>query len=252
MDVTNKNDYHISFFKPTTPQARRNRNMVLAFVVVWAVAIFGFQILLRVIEKPTKEPALVSFENAWDHVKADDACLSELRDFSASALSVLGKVAIATEDRQVLQNAVSWAAYNMADSVQQVSFKAQVAEFEEIASNISSLDDEAYLAAKVALMDSASAIIGLSVTEDIRAHILPLELKAAAMDSFSDEDKAAIEALMPKYLVHYRSFLTDSTFLGFPFHYFYTAVFLLILFVGLCWLYCKLIDRMNAKLNIVD
>ena len=44
--------YHISFFKPTTERARANRNMVLWLVTVWFVAIFGFQILLKILEKP--------------------------------------------------------------------------------------------------------------------------------------------------------------------------------------------------------
>lgn len=41
------NDYRISFFKPTTPQARTNRNMVVWLVLIWFIAIFGFQTMLR-------------------------------------------------------------------------------------------------------------------------------------------------------------------------------------------------------------
>ncbi|MBT3244179.1 MAG: hypothetical protein HN352_13605 [Bacteroidetes bacterium] len=31
-------DYRISFFKPTTDSARRNRNMIIQLVIVWVVA----------------------------------------------------------------------------------------------------------------------------------------------------------------------------------------------------------------------
>jgi hypothetical protein len=55
-------DYHISFFKPTTPQAVANRNMVVWLVVIWFFAIFGFQILLKVVEKPTPEQSYLTFE----------------------------------------------------------------------------------------------------------------------------------------------------------------------------------------------
>ena len=63
------NGYHISFFKPTTPQALANRNMVLWLVSIWVIAIFGFQILLRILEKPTPEPAYVSFQTVWANVE---------------------------------------------------------------------------------------------------------------------------------------------------------------------------------------
>ncbi len=37
MDNDSK-DYHINLIKPTTDSARRNRNMILQLVIVWAVA----------------------------------------------------------------------------------------------------------------------------------------------------------------------------------------------------------------------
>ncbi len=42
-----QNQYHFSFFKPTTESARHNRNMILQLVLIWTVAIFGFQVLLH-------------------------------------------------------------------------------------------------------------------------------------------------------------------------------------------------------------
>ena len=62
------NDYHISFFKPTTKIARLNRDIVVFLVVIWTIAIFGFQIALKVFEKPSPEPAYLDFEQVWDQV----------------------------------------------------------------------------------------------------------------------------------------------------------------------------------------
>ena len=87
---------------------------------------------------------------------------------------------------------------------------------------------------------------------DVRAKILPLELTSKGMDALQDETIKYLPAIMQKYLVHNQSVLTDFKFLGFPFHYFYTAVFLLILFIGLCLVYCVRIDSLNAKLNLID
>ena len=62
----------------------------------------------------------------------------------------------------------------------------------------------------------------------------------------------ALPGAMEKYLIHNRSFLTDSSFLGFPLHYFYTAQFLLILFIVLCLIYAKAVDKKNTRLGIEE
>ena len=84
------------------------------------------------------------------------------------------------------------------------------------------------------------------------ARILPLELRTSGVDIFTDKNRAIVETCMPFYMTHNRSVLTDTTFLGFPFHYLYTAVFLLILFIGLCWVYCYKVDKYNENLGIVE
>ena len=70
--------------------------------------------------------------------------------------------------------------------------------------------------------------------------------------SLSSEEKEKLPQIMNKYLIHNRSVLTDTTFIGFPFHYFYTAVFLLILFVGLCYIYAKKVESLNLQFGIED
>ena len=88
----NNNDYHISFFKPTTERARFNRNIVILLVCIWVVAIFGFQILLRIMQKPTPEEAYVQFENIWDNVKNGEASENDYQVLAQTSLSVLGKI----------------------------------------------------------------------------------------------------------------------------------------------------------------
>jgi putative solute:sodium symporter small subunit len=43
------------------------------------------------------------------------------------------------------------------------------------------------------------------------------------------------------------SFLTEAQFMGFPFHYWYSSQFLIALFIGLCYIYCKFIDKLESE-----
>lgn len=246
-----QNDYHFSFFKPTTDSARRNRNLVVQFVLIWAVAIFGFQILLKILEKPTPEPAYTLFETSWENFESGKFEVTDLQNISQSALSVLGKVAIDPGDRMALDNAVSWLAYQIADSTKKNDLVVAVKEFEEIAAAITDISDEAYLKKKNSLILVFSNLFDLSPM-DVRGKIAPLEVKSSFMESFDADSRDLFVEAMGLYLIHNRSVLTDVKFLGFPFHYFYSAVFLLILFIGLCWLYCIRTDMFNKKYGIEE
>ncbi|MGC9344709.1 MAG: hypothetical protein ACP5E3_18525 [Bacteroidales bacterium] len=101
--------YNISFFKPTTPRARHNRNMVIWLVSIWFIAIFGFQILLKVLEKPVPQPAYLSFQQSWNTILTGESTDQDFRDFAKSCLSVLGKIDIAPEAKASLDDALSWA-----------------------------------------------------------------------------------------------------------------------------------------------
>lgn len=250
MDKTS-DEYHISFFKPTTPQATANRNMVLWLVLIWFFAIFGFHTLLWIIEKPTPEPAYTAFQNVWDEVKSQKADQTQLQKFGQSTLSVLGKVAITPADRAILDNALSNTVYQLSDEAAKTGLVEKVKDFEALKNGIEDISDQDYIKSKKAISAELSPLLKLSAL-DIRSKILPLELTSGNMDNLTAETKENLPGIMKKYLVHNQSFLTDFKFLGFPFHYFYTAVFLLILFVGLCWLYCVKTDSLNAKLNVID
>ena len=246
-----QNDYHISFFKPTTSSAKRNRNMVLQLVTIWVVAIFGFQILLKILEKPTPEPAYTLFESSWGNFESGSFEITDLQNISQSALSVLGKMDIAPEHRVALDNAVSWMAYQIAADTRKNDLVAAVKDFEQVAATITDISDEAYLEKKNGLIPVFSNLFNLSPL-DVRGKLAPLEIKSSFMESFDADSRDVFVEAMGLYLIHNRSVLTDATFLGFPFHYFYTAVFLLILFVGLCWLYCIRTDMFNKKYGIED
>ncbi len=71
------NNYDISFFKPTTPIAKFNINITISLVTIWAIAIFRFQLILKIIEKPTPEVAYTEFEKVWDKVSEGSASADE-------------------------------------------------------------------------------------------------------------------------------------------------------------------------------
>jgi putative solute:sodium symporter small subunit len=248
---SNNNDYHISFFKPTTESARRNRNMVVQFVLIWAVAIFGFQILLRIVQKPTPEPALIQFQTEWPRFLNGESDMESLKSISQSALMVLGKVNINPADKAALDNLISYTAINIADSTQKIELATKLARFEEIAITTEDITSQDYVAVKNELIPLLQNLYGLGPF-DVRGKIAALEISSNMMGEITQNNIATIETAMSFYLTHNRSFLTDFRFLGFPFHYFYTAVFLLILFVGLCWMYCIRTDKFNKDYSIED
>jgi len=249
--MNQENDYRISFFKPTTARAKVNRNIVLWLISIWALAVFGFHFLLRAIEKPTPEPELVEFREVWGAIETGDASIDELKKFVLSTLHVAGKVFIAPNHRAALDDGITWALWQIATSPQQTALSEALYEFKEAEKNAKLVTDEGYVQAKRKLQSLVVSI--LEINPDLAvAQILPLELTLDGMDSFNEKNKEIIEEAMPLYTIHNRSVLTDTIFLGFPFHYFYTAVLLLIIFIGICWIYCYKIDKYNKRIELSE
>ena len=248
---TKNNDYHISFFKPATPRTKANKKMVLWLVFIWLVAVFGFQIALKIFEKPTPEPSFKTFEKVWANIENGNASKSELQDFAYVSLSVLGKAYIKPEHKAVLDNALSWSVYQLADEGQKESILNKVQNFEKLKNEIINITDQKYVNAKNSLSILISPLIGLH-TNDVRTTILPFELISSEMESFQKKNKETMPQIMALYLIHNQSFLTDIKFLGFPFHYFYTAFFLLVLFIVLCFMYCIRADALYRKYKIAE
>ena len=248
---TQSDNYNISFFKPTTELAKINRNLAIKLLLIWVIAIFGFHFLLRIIEKPTPEPAYISFKGVWQSVKSENATIQEKQIFIKSALSVLGKLLIQDKDRLILNKAISSVTYELVDEQAKENFFNTVTEFNKVKTKITSLSDKKYVALKTQIINEAATLLDVN-DYSLEAKLIPFELIASEMKNIDDKNNELVEGVMSKYLIHNQSFLTDFKFLGFPFHYFYTSVFLLVLFVGLCWFYCYQTDLIHKKLGIAD
>ena len=210
----------VNFFKPKSPATKANTRLISILIVIWVVAVFGFQFLLIGIGKPTEEKTLVEFRSLWPKVQSAPT-EPDLKAFSRVLLMTLGKnTTIREADRALMQEA-------LAVSVHLLNPEPETAE-------------------------AAAEKIGLG--EDGFDPLLRDQLLFHYKSSSSSNYSAllALPESMGTYLTHNRSFLTDTTFIGFPFHYFYTAQFLLILFIILCLIYAKAVDKMNARLGIEE
>ena len=218
--MDNQSHFEVNFFKPKSKATKANTRLISILVLIWAVAVFGFQFLLIGIGKPTEEKTLVEFRELWPVVQSAPS-EPELKDFSRVLLMTLGKnTTIKEGDRVLMQEA-------LAVTVHLLNPEPETAE-------------------------AAAEKIGLG--EDGFDPLLKDQLLFHYKSS-SSSNYSALSALpesMEKYLIHNRSFLTDTTFMGFPFHYFYTAQFLLILFIVLCLVYAKAVDKMNDRLGIEE
>jgi putative solute:sodium symporter small subunit len=252
-------DYNFSLFKPNSDYSKRVRNIIISMLIFWAVAVFGFQILLRLIEKPTPEKAYITYQSVWEKVKAGNATADEKKDFVSSLTAVLGKSSLQADKRIILANALSWNTYGAIDSSAKATILKNVADFTNSRESLAkSTNDKAYMEAKALLNQSkkeiinqVSVIYGYAPTS-LEATIIAFNLTGTDVQQLSENDISSLPGIMQLYLIHNQSFLTDFKFLGFPFHYFYTAEFLLILFVLLCLLYSWRIERLQKRFNIVE
>lgn len=249
--------FKFSLLRPHNEYSRRNRNVILSTLVVWAVAVFGFQILLKVIEKPVPEESLIQFEQTWPEAKTLQAPAEVKQTCIKSLLLVSGKNTMKPEEKAVLRKAMSALIYSMtSDSVTSVLLKtaeAQKASFDAIAD----ADEDEFAVLQKNIFQNKKDIVSmlsepLGLSEGgIEEHLLPYTL-LPNIPVMTEEDICAAESIMKLYCIHNQSVLTDTRFLGFPFHYFYTAEFLLILFVVLCYLYCIRIEKLQIKYGIVE
>lgn len=227
----------VNFFAPKSDHARTNRNIIMMMVVVWAVAVFGFQALLIVLEKPTPEQALVNFNQVWSAVSAETATPQEKQTFAKSILNVIGKnTSVKAADKDMLKTTISWAAYSLMSDTERADFNNMVQSDKAGAAKIA--------ATAIALTDE-----GLDL---VRASLLPSSLVPVQAEALSADIKEKLPTMMAFYMTHNQSVLTDTTFIGFPFHYWYTAQFLLILFIGLCLFYSIVMDKINKKYDFVE
>ncbi len=233
--MTKHDQYEVNFFKPLSEHAKGNKKLISRLAIIWAVAVFGFHFLLIFVTTPTPEQTLNDFNSVWPQVVEDTSATNETKQlFAKSILMVLGKnIVVKEKHKTILKESFSWAIYNLqADSLKPLY---QVEPNEETISGA-----------------FASTGLGSEGFDKIMKDLIPASLIKVENSSLSDESKKTLPEIMKLYLVHNQSFLTDFRFLGFPFHYWYTAQFLLILFVVLCLIYAVTIDSINKKFKIVE
>jgi putative solute:sodium symporter small subunit len=256
LEASNK-DYNFSLFKPGSPYGIRNRNLILTLVTIWFVAIFGFQILLLIFQKPTPEKTLITFESVWENVKSGNATTEGKMDFINSLIAVTGKSVLKPADKVVLDNAITWAVFDMVSDTERVILSGLVRDLKVTREKLSIAADDEYTMLKTDMTNIKAKINSIA---NEKTGIDPANNKEALLaynlnpenKVLSSDEIESLPQIMKLYLTHNQSFLTDMKILGFPFHYFYTAEFLLILFVGLCLFYSIRTTQLQKKFSIKE
>ena len=250
--------YNFSIFKPRNLHGKKNRNIILTILVIWATAVFGFQFLLRVVEKPTPEKMLAMFDSAWPSIISGIPGESELKKLLHSVILVKGKNVVKPEDQKVLSDAINTLFYKVVPDSIRAGIIMQTTGLNELKKRLAGLKDKEYLEVSsrireesVSLRKSTSSYAGFQQDSN-EAVILASSLQDKYNEALTDDVLKKLPGIMKLYLTHNQSWLTDTKFLGFPFHYFYTAVFLLIMFIALCIIYNKLIEAKLEKDGIVE
>jgi putative solute:sodium symporter small subunit len=256
--MESSDQYNFSIFSPRNLHGKKNRNVILSMLVIWAVAVFGFQFLLRAIEKPTPEKALTMFESTWPSAVANGTAGVDYRTLLNSMVLVRGKNIVKAEDQKTLNEAISLVTFKAVPDSVRTLILGNISELGILRSNLTQANDQEYLNIRSQILEKNKMITVMTEpysgfkVGSLEANILTSSLIENYPDSFTDDGFSGLPALMSFYLTHFQSKLTDTTFLGFPFHYFYTAVFLLILFIALCIVYNLLIERRLVKEGIVE
>ncbi len=256
--MDSSDQFNFNLFQPRNLHGKKNRNVILSMLAIWCVAVFGFQFLLRAIEKPTPEKALGEFESSWPAILAGDYSAPGSQAFLHSLIMVRGKLTVTPGDQLVLGKAISSVTLRMLPDTLEGQLLGEMAEMKERKAAIPGLKDQEYLDTKTKIQQMGkelAEILGPYTgikPGSLESSILVASLSPDVTAAFSGPEYSGLPDIMKLYLTHNQSVLTDTTILGFPFHYFYTAVFLLVLFVALCIVYNMLIEWRLKKEGIVE
>ncbi|OFY57039.1 MAG: hypothetical protein A2X04_16585 [Bacteroidetes bacterium GWF2_41_9] len=251
-------NYNFSIFRPRNVHGRKNRNVILTMLLVWIVAVFGFQFLLRAIEKPVPEKALVTFEKLWPAVKTGRVSADDAKSFLNSLIMARGKGTLKTDEQKVLSDVISCFTGQMLTEELRATLTSTISEIESLRLMLPALKDQEFLATKKRISELSNSIVVITAPftgiekGTLESEIFKYTLKSDYPGTLNDKSFEGLEDIMKLYMTHNQSILTDTKFLGFPFHYFYTAVFLLILFIGLCIVYNILIEWRLKKQGVVE
>jgi len=251
-------NYNFSLFKPRNLHGKKNRNVILNMLLIWAIAVFGFQFLLRAIEKPTPEKALSGFESVWQMINTNGISSIDYKGLLNSLILVKGKNTVKPDDQKILDGAISCITFQIIPDTLKSVVLGEVADINALKSELAGAKDMQFLDIKSSILGKGNRIAEITLPyTGIKEGSLELKIFINSLTptfpaSLSDSSMATLPQIMKLYLTHNQSVLTDTKFLGFPFHYFYTAVFLLILFICLCIIYNILIEWRLKKQGIVE
>jgi len=256
VEPSNK-DYSFSLFKPVSQYGKSNRNLILTLLSIWVLAIFGFQLLLIVLEKPTPESSLIQFESVWESIKSGDASREEKEIFLSSLIAVSGKSMVSANSKLLLDKAMTYTVFGMISDSAKGLLAGYITDLHKTREMLVTANGEEYISlqellrkAKAEINSLANETTGADPT-NLKESILPYCLNSESL-ALTEEESEALEKDMKLYLTHNQSVLTDTKFLGFPFHYFYTSEFLLILFVLLSLFYSIRITQLQKKYAIKE
>jgi uncharacterized membrane protein len=250
-------DYSFSLFKPGSEYNKKNRNLILSLLAIWVIAIFGFQLLLLVIQKSTPEDTLIKFESVWDNVVSGNASSEGKEIYVNSLIAVAGKSSVNAESKLLLNKAITTAVFSMISDSNRILLSTYVEELHVTREKLVKASDSEYIQLQEQLKGtkaSINAIANESTGKDpsnLKESILPYCLNPASVQLTSAE-LDVLHSDMKLYLTHNQSILTDAKFLGFPFHYFYTSEFLLILFVFLSLFYSIRVTQLQKKFSVKE
>lgn len=239
--------FETNFFRAKSPFAKANRRLTITLLVIWLLAVYGFQVLLMVAGEPTPEK---TYNKALITKVFTDAAVSveEKQDFARILFFVFGKNNVVTPaDKAVIKESLSQTVFGLLAPDKKSVLNAAVA---------SGSEQEKEIVAALGLKpdEITTSPEGRQEYSYDRLFVamIPYAVVPVTTGEISEISKKALTAIFDKYLVHNQSFLTDTTFIGFPLHYWYTAQFLLIMFVLMCLIYAKWNDRANKKFNIAE
>ena len=251
-------NYNFNLFSPRNLHGKKNRNVILTMLVIWATAVFGFQILLKTIEKPTSEKSLAVFESVWPKAVAGNLNTVNYEGLLNSVIMVKGKNTVKPEHQKTLNAAISFITFSVLPDSLKSGLLGVVSEISSFKEQLPGTKDQEFLNLKSTILNREKAIEEITSPYtglqkgSLEEKILAVSLSGDFPGSLSDVSLGGLPQIMALYLTHNQSFLTDTKVLGFPFHYFYTAVFLLLLFIFLCIVYNILIEWRLRKEGIVE
>jgi len=256
--MESSDQFNFSLFRPRNLHGRKNRNVILNTLLIWAVAVFGFQLLLRLIERPTPEKTLSDFESVWTEAISKDLTSVDYKTLLNSIILVKGKNSVNPADQKILEEAISCITFNIIQDTLKPLATGKISEIRSLKSQIEGTKDQEFLDIRSSILVKQKELSQITASfTGIRSGSLEDKILTASLTdkypaTLSDVALSRLPEIMKLYLTHNQSVLTDTTFLGFPFHYFYTAIFLLTLFIGLCIVYNILIEWRLKKEGVVE